>query len=471
MSDVMNRRDFIRTVAGGATAAALARAAEAQETPARGPNVIYLFSDEHRYQSMSFAGMPELKTPHMKQMAEQGIVFRNCVSNYPVCSPHRAILMTGRWPYQQKMKNDAPGMIDNSLPLSPDQMTLGKAFKNAGYATGYVGKWHLGGVRAEPFGFDHSLIWTKTNSHWNSVYHPKDAKPVKSKAYNATVMTDQALAFIEGHKAEPFFLMVSWNPPHSNFIDAPDDKKALYPQDSLPYRPNVGGGKWKGKMTEERKQRRAKRQWATYQGYHAHVTAIDQELGRVLAKLDTLGLADNTIVVYASDHGSMLGSHGVGGKRQPYEESIKTPFIVRWPKGVPAGRTCDALFGAIDIMPSVCALAGLPAPESCSGQDFSSTMRGQQGPEPESQFIMHICKKHASGGEKHPAPLFRGVTTGRYTYALYPDRPWCLFDNEADPYQQHNLIADPAHAPLRDRLRATLAAWLKKAEDPFRMPV
>ncbi len=307
MPNRMNRRDFINTTASGAAALALRSAAGASE-PRRKPNVVFLFSDEHRWQAMSFAGMPQAKTPHMERMAAQGVSFDNCVSNYPVCSPYRAMLLTGRWPYQQ-------GITDNALKLSSDEMTIGKAFKQAGYATGYIGKWHLGGTRAEPFGFDHSLIWSRTNSHWNSAYHPKDGKPVKCTRYNATAMADQALEFIDGNKDRPFFLMVSWNPPHSNFTDAPQEDKDLYPPGSLPYPPNVKQPKG---LNPRRAERRAKRRWAVYNGYHAHVTAIDRELGRVMAKLDALGLANNTILVYTSDHGSLLGSHGAGGKRQPY---------------------------------------------------------------------------------------------------------------------------------------------------------
>ena len=463
MNDLPNRREFIESLASAATLVALPKAASAM--PRRRPNVIYAFSDEHRWHSMSFAEMPDVITPNMKRLASQGTAFNNCISNYPVCSPHRAMLMTGRWPYQQRMADRNPGMIDNSLHLSPEQMTLGKAFKAAGYATGYVGKWHLGGTRAEPFGFDLSLIWTKTNNHWNSIYYPKDAPPVKTKGYNATLMTNQALEFIERHKAEPFFLMISWNPPHSRFTDPPEGKKALYPKGSLPYRPNM-----RPAQTPPRARRKIPRDpWKVYQGYHAHVSAIDEELGRVMKKLDELNLANDTILVYASDHGSMLGSHGVGGKRQPYEESIKTPFIVRWPRVVAAGQTIKSLFGTIDIMPSLCAIAGIPIPRTCSGQDFSPTMRGEKGPEPESQFIMHISKRHASGGQRHPAPLFRGVTTERYTYALYPGRPWCLFDNQNDPYQLRNLMEDPAHKNVCERMRSMLAQWLKKAEDPFVM--
>ncbi len=424
------------------------------------PNVIYAFSDEHRWQSMSFTEMPGVKTPNMDRLARQGCSFTHCISNYPVCTPHRAILLTGRWPYQQ-------GLIDNDIALNSGEMTIGKAFKAAGYATGYIGKWHLGGRRAEPFGFDLSLIWEGTNQHWKSTWFPASGPAVQEKAYNASVMTRQAIQFIEAHRGEPFFLMLSWNPPHTSFTDPPPEFQALYPdQGLLPFRPNVpavadrrrGGG-----VSEVPT-------WEVYRGYHAHISAIDAELGRLMQKLDELGLADNTVLVYSSDHGSMQGSHGVGGKRQPYEESIRVPFIVRWPGVIPEGIHPDELFGTIDVMPSLCSLAGIPVPPTCEGINLSPIMRGQPGPTPASQFMMHVSKGNASGGDGHPAPLFRGVTTGRYTYAVQPDGPWCLFDNAQDPYQAHNLIDDPGLAGVRGELRGMLAEWLKKAKDPFVLP-
>ncbi len=455
MSSSVPRRTFLQTAAAGiAGATGLARAASGETRPR--PNVIYAFSDEHRAQSMSFTEMPQVRTPNMAALAAQGVSFTHCISNYPVCSPHRAMLMTGRWPYQQ-------GVIDNGIPLHATETTLGKVFKTAGYDTGYIGKWHLGGTRAEPFGFDHSLIWTEDNTHWDkSKYHPKDGAPVQPKGYNATLMTDQALAFIERRREAPFFLMLSWNPPHSNFLDAPDSKKALYPEGSLPRRKNdeaegnakAGAAIWK------------QNDWDHYRGYHAHISAIDDELGRILAKLDELGIADNTIVIYSADHGSMFGSHGVGGKRQPYEESIRVPFLARWPGHIPAGSTSDALFGTIDIMPTVCALAGLPAPATCVGNDFSETCFGRKGPEPEAQLVMHISKEHASGGENHPAPLFRGLRARNHTYAVREDGPWLLFDDREDPYQMHNLIDDTATASLRAGLQQQLAERLKQANDP-----
>jgi len=460
----MKRRDFITQLAGGLALAGISCArTTAHIRPAR-PNVVYLFSDEHRWQSMSFTEMPEVRTPAMAAMAAQGAEFTHAISNYPVCSPHRAILMTGRWPYQQ-------GIIDNNIDLDPGQPTLGKVFQGAGYRTGYIGKWHLGGTRAEPFGFDTSLIWTGTGTHYDKAeYHPAGGEPVRPKGYNATLMTDQAIEFIRqsNDAAQPFFLMVSWNPPHATFTDAPEDKKALYPEGSLPLRPNASGANEAVPAGAPDIARR--NDWPNYQGYHAHITAIDEELGRVLAAIDELGLARNTIVVYTSDHGSMFGSHGVGSKRQPYEESIRVPFLVQWPGVVPPGHKSQALFGSIDIMPTLCALAGLDVPSTCAGQDFSPLLTGGTGPDPEAQFIMHIAKENASGGNKHPAPLFRGVRTRTHTFAVKPDGEGFLFDNRRDPFQLNNLYADPGAAALRTRLEALTRRFLETARDPFDMP-
>ncbi len=451
----ISRRTFLK----GSAAALAATSTAGIASAARKPNVVYLFSDEHRWHSMSFTETPEVQTPNMAALAKQGVSFNYCISNYPVCSPYRAMLMTGRWPFEQ-------GVTDNGIPLQPGEHCLGNVFKAAGYDTAYIGKWHLGGLRAEPFGFDHSLIWTEDNTHWNKAkYHPRDAAPVQPKGYNATLMTDQAIDFIGEPRERPFLLVLSWNPPHSNFLDAPEQKKALYPKGSLPRRKNVPADAEKNSSPDAPTW--SKSDWNTYQGYHAHISAIDDELGRILKKLDELGIADDTIVVYTSDHGSMMGSHNLGGKREPYDESIRVPFLARWPKNIPDGKHIDSLFGAIDIMPTLCGLADLAVPDVCAGQDFSPAIRGGKGPEPEAQLVMHISKKNASGGEEHPAPLFRGLRTPRYTYAVRPEGPWLLFDNHDDPFQMNSLQSDPSKAPLQEQLHATLRKALKTAHDPF----
>lgn len=422
------------------------------------PNVIFVFSDEHRYQSMGHTEMPTVKTPTMDRMAAGGFSFTQCVSNYPVCSPFRAIALTGRWPYET-------GVIDNSIPLSPSEDTVGKAFQRAGYRTGYIGKWHLGGTRAEAFGFDLSLIWEKTSRHYDeSTYHPADGDAVTPTGYNATRMTDQAIAFLQENKAGPFFLMLSIDPPHSDFTDAPPEYRALYPEGSLPYRPNyrpatADDGTIFGRNGSPH-----------YEGYHAHISAVDGELKRVMDALEGEGLSSDTIVVYSSDHGSMFGSHGVGSKRQPYEESVRIPMIVYGTDRIPAGGSSDALIGAIDLVPTLCGLAGIEAPAGVQGEDYSAHILGEAAPTRDAQLIMHIAKDNASGGNEHPAPIFRGVRTARYTYAVGEAGGLCLFDNMADPYQMKNLIADSEYAALREELHGRLGRWLTRAADPFMLP-
>ena len=453
---MMRRRDFLTVVSSAALGVSCATLKRSDG--ARRPNLVYAFSDEHRWQSMSFTETPQVQTPVMAKMAATGATFDYCISNYPVCSPHRAMLMTGRWPFQT-------GMIDNNLELSPDEPTLGKVFQRAGYHTGYIGKWHLGDTTdARPFGFDTSLLWSNLGDHQEgAVFFPTDGPPQTTTGYNATLMTDQAVSYMEAHRDEPFFLMVSLHPPHSRFTDPPDDTKALYPEGSLPYRPNVPATAATETPDAPIWEKNA---WPHYQGYHGHITAVDRELGRVLDAIDRLGIADNTYVVYSSDHGSMMGSHGLGSKRQPYEESIRVPLLAVGPE-IPSGNRREELFGTIDVFPTLCGLAGIDIPSTCEGLDFSGNLRGNRGPDPKSQFIMHIAKNNASGGQEHPAPIFRGVRTRRHTYAIGERGDWGLFDNTRDPYQLKNLIDAPELEDLRRELRDEVCQWVKRANDPW----
>lgn len=419
------------------------------------PNVIFAFSDEHRWQSMSFTETPELKTPTMDRLAKEGASFKACISNNPLCVPARTMIMTGKWPYATRALENNGAVVD-----AENQPTLGKVFHAAGYLTCYIGKWHIG-MRPESAGFDRTLVWENTNHHWKSFYRDGDGKTVRYDGYNAVGMTDQALDFIgESAKGgQPFLVMVAWNLPHATFTDPPDDTKALYPKEALRFRPNYQG-KSKNKASD----------LDNYQGYCGHITAIDRELGRLLRRLDELKLAENTIVVYTSDHGSMFGEHGKSSKRHPEEESIRVPFLARWPGRIPAGARLEQLFGTIDIFPTLCGLAAIPAPASCAGMDFAPALWGRPMAGPESQFIMHISnKKEYDKVADDPKArvfreFFRGVRTPRYTYAVGVNGPWLLFDNEKDPYQLKNLIGDPSCEPARAACQAQLDAWLEKAE-------
>ena len=428
------------------------------------PNVVYIFADQHR--AASFPGAPHTSViaPRMEQMGREGMVFRNAISNYPVCSPYRAMLMSGLAPFKT-------GMIDNRILLRENGRSLGNIFQSAGYRTGYVGKWHLGGIteRARPgaHGFEFFKPWEGTGQHLKSRYWDLDKEAyVLSTAYNATTMTEQALEFIERRKQHPFLLMLSWNPPHSNYFDAPPRYRDMYKDGEIALRPNARGkpdprfSMWlRNKVTFDK----------IHRGYLAHVSAIDHELGRVLDRLEELGLSEKTIVIYTSDHGDMAGSHGRGGKRQPFEESIRVPLVVRWKGHITPGLRPKTLIGAIDLLPTIAGLAGVPIPASHDGHNLSPLLRGEKIKEPEYQPIMHIFSGLA-GAPNHPAELFRGVRTSRFTYAAAVAEDFVLFDLEKDPYQMHNLIHESAYASDLRQLQSLTQKWMTEWQDPFHLP-
>ncbi|MCY4188503.1 MAG: sulfatase [Bryobacterales bacterium] len=453
-----SRRDLL-----GALALAGAASARAQQPPK--PNILFVFSDQHRACTMPGEPYSDAATPSLARLASQGMTFTHCVSNYPVCSPYRGMLMTGRWPYQT-------GIIDNAYPLPTSEYSLGEAFRDAGYHTGYVGKWHLDARGAEGrslkpagearHGFADWRAWYNTNPHFDRshTYDQATGRRQVPAGYNATLMTDDAIGFIECNKGRPWMLVLSLNPPHPPFHDAPPELLRKYPGGDLQLRPNTeesvarDGGEGNSSVRRDAA------------GYNAHIEGVDIEIGRLLACLERTGQTDNSIVVYTSDHGEMLGAHNRTGKRLPHEESCRVPFVVRGP-GMPAGQRSDALLGAIDIYPTLCGMAGIPVPDTCVGRDLSAIARGAAADGPEHQFLMHIAKSHASRGIDHPAPVFRGIRTNRYTYACGEIGRWCLYDNQDDPYQLHNLADDSSRAALMGDLDGEILDYLGQAEDRF----
>lgn len=403
--------------------------------------------------------------PALARLASQGTTFTHCVSNYPVCSPYRGILLSGRWPYQT-------GVIDNAYPLRRDEYSLGEAFADAGYRTGYVGKWHLDARGAEGHalkprgearhGFAEWRAWYNTNPHFDRS-HTFDAatgRQMVPAGYNATLMTDDAIRFIERSDNRPWMLVLALNPPHPPFNDAPPELMRNYATADLQLRPNTVEAVTRGVGGRGRSVRR------DLAGYNAHIEAVDIEMGRLEECLKRNGLWEDTIVVYTSDHGEMLGAQNRTGKRLPHDESCRVPFVVRVP-GHPAGQEVDSLLGTIDIYPTLCGMASVPVPASCVGQDLSAVVRGEPANGPEHQFLMHVSKFHASGGINHTAPLFRGIRTPRYTYACGEIGRWCLYDNQEDPFQQHNLADDTSRASLMNELDGEVLAYLRQAKDPY----
>lgn len=473
MSGKLSRREFLKgSVAVAVTAGALAAipgVTAATLVPERKPNVIYIFADQLRSQALGCYGDKQARTPNLDRLAAEGARFNNAISTWPVCSPYRGMLITGRYP----MSN---GVIENNRPLWDGQETVATVLKAQGYATGYIGKWHLnGGEGKNPtgdrrFGFDY---WVGPNEY--PMFKGQQWRPEKQ--------TDDAIGYIKAHKDKPFCLFMSWNPPHDPYI-APDRFMSMFPKTQMELRPNVAEKELVKEQlakhplpsgsTEAKKRARWRERLDSdtgvreiLSGYYAATAGLDACMGRIMDAIKEAGIENDTILVFSSDHGDMLGSHRMCLKQEPFEESISVPFIVRYPRHVPASTQTDALISPVDVMPTLLALAGVPCPESVEGISVAEATRGMGSDQQDAVLIM----KMMPGGNPwavNAATEWRGVRTKTHTYARLADGgPWVLFDNRADPGQMKNLIDDPAHKKLQDDMEATMQRLLKKAHDPF----
>ena len=429
------------------------------------PNVIIAFADQWRQQACGYAGNPAVHTPNLDRLAEQSINFVNAVAGCPVCSPYRASLMTGQFPLTH-------GVFVNDVYLSNRAVSLAQAFARGGYDTAYIGKWHLDGHGRSSYippqrrqGFQYFKALECTHDYNHSAYYAGDCpRKLYWKGYDAIAQTRDAIDYIRHQdRSRPFLLVLSWGPPHNPYQTAPAKYRALYEPERIPLRPNV----------PESAAQRARRDLA---GYYAHCSALDACVGELLAALEKEGIAEQTIFLFTSDHGDMLGSHGLQRKQKPWAESVRVPFLLRWPAGLGrAGRQVEALIDAPDIMPTLLGLSGLPIPETVEGLDFSNYLRG--GADPSDGSVLYAC--YHPFGEWCACPdadetdwssgrECRGLLTPRYTYVRTLRGPWLLYDNQADPCQMTNLIGRPEVAELQAQLDARLDAKLRAAGDEFR---
>jgi len=476
------RRDFTKSVfavsaiagmtdavAGAATllnSATISQAAKKRRD--KRPNLLFVFSDEHRWCSLPFTQMPEVHAPTFSQLAKEGISFDRCVSNNPICVPYRNMLLTGMWPQETGLGPDNYVLHGVGVKQAGEVLaksSIANVFNEAGYTTGYVGKWHLLEDSVYSAGFNYHKNWFFGDDHWKTKYRdvPTQEGYKEYAGYNAVGMTDQSLEFIQENadRDKPFMLMVSWNPPHWRWDDAPGSFLKLYPQGEIPFRPNVTEPYKKGDRLSQ------------YQNYLAHISAVDQQMKRLLDELKRLQIDGNTIVIYTSDHGSSFGSQGLWSKRTGNDESNHVPLLVRWPGHVPAGKRDNTLVGAIDLHPTLCGLAGIPVPSYCHGQDLSKALLGKPCISNESQYIFGVCNQEGyiremrnPGGHNWALP-YRGVYTGEYTYMIDIRGNEFLYDNVKDIYQMNNLADEPATKTKKAELITTLKSWLVKAEDPY----
>ena len=411
----------------------------------RKPNVLFVLADQLRGCSVGYAGEEAVRTPNIDAFAESGTICTNAISMFPVCGPYRGSLITGRTP-------TTTGLVINDIPLKTNEVSIAHCFKASGYDTAYIGKWHLDGPnRPGPVppgprrqGFEYWMGANFEHNYNRSYYTDNDGLLQVWPGWDAEAQTTHTIDYLRKRDSEnPFCLFLSWGPPHHPYRLVPQEYMDMYDPDTIEGRPNCPDvprdDLW---------------------GYYAQTTFLDDQFQRLLDTINDIGIEDETIIVFTSDHGDMHGSHGVYKKQWPWSEALKVPFVVRYPNIVPQGAILDAPLSVIDIMPTLLGLAGVPIPDTVEGVDLSAVIQGEPAKVPESVLIMNPCPFSIGdkrGYDQYPDYQgmrleYRGIITTRYTYVHTIDQPWLLFDNINDPYQINNLIDDPAQAKIRARL-------------------
>jgi arylsulfatase A-like enzyme len=450
----------------------------------RPPNLVFVFADQLRARSLGYRGDPQAITPHIDSFAREALDFTNAVANSPVCTAYRATLMTGKY-------TTSHGMVINELRMNPNQRCLGHVLTDAGYRTGYIGKWHLYanelGNHRDPrnsfvprgmhrLGFDgewKAYNFNHTNYSPDAFWHGDTAEKnfYADGIYELDAQTDFAIDFIRRGAADPerpFALFLSWGPPHDPW--GPDNVPVpfwrMFETERFPNPPNYSAQNdepycddWARLTDGDREQLESWRR-----GYYAQTASLDFAFGRLLAAIAGGGALEDTVIVFTSDHGEMFGAHGRRAKNIFYEEACHVPLLVRWPGQVPAGGRSDACISAVDLMPTLLGLLGLDVPDGVEGTDLSAVVRGEETGAPEHAF-MQICGATAVWEDGHE---WRAIRDARFTYAQYRvDGAELLFDRQTDPYQLRNLICDPEHKATLRKLERAMHDAMRRLDDGF----
>jgi len=410
------------------------------------PNVVVFFTDQQRWDTTGIHGNPLDLTPHFDRMARRGTHFANTFTAQPVCGPARSCFQTGRYA-------TATGCFKNGIPLPRDARTLAHLFGDAGYETGYIGKWHLGTGRAavkrdERGGYDYWLAANAlefTSDAYDTVMYDNDNRRVKLPGYRVDALTDAAIRYIDTHQRDPFYLFISYLEPHHQ--NHRDD----YPA------PEGYAERYTGRWTPPDLQALVGTAPQHLGGYYGMVKRLDEALGRLLDALVSVGLDNDTVVLYTSDHGCHFRTRNAEYKRSCHESSIRLPAATCGP-GFDGGGAVSELVSLLDFPPTLLDAAGIAVPPEMQGRSALPLVRGERPGWPEEVFV-----------QISEAQVGRCVRTSRWKYSVFaPDKDGThdagadtyqeefLYDLRADPYELTNLIGYESHAEAAMMLRGRL---------------
>lgn len=457
------------SLASLAVALFAAAPAAASQGKAKKLNIIWIVTDDQAQWSIGAYGNKESRTPNMDRLAREGALFRNAFVATPVCSPSRASFMTGRYGTQVGITDwISPAEAQQGVGLPSDAMTFAEVLQRHGYVTGLIGKWHLGmqpQYHPTKRGFDHFFGFLGGGNTPMNPTLEVGGKDRKLKGSLPDLLMDDALDFIKKNKDRPFALGIHFRAPHLPYGPVPEQDSAPFKDldPTIPKFPGLDVAKVKT--------------WT--RDYYASIHSVDRNLGRLLELLDQLGLRQNTIVLFTSDHGYMIGHHGlhtkgnaawvaggVNGPKRPnmFDLSMRVPLIVRWPGVVRAGTEIKHMVSNIDTFASVLGMLEVDSPAGYKqeGMDWSPLLRGKKIAWRDAvygQYDLH------NGGLAY----MRSIHTGRWNlvrhhFANAMDE---LYDLEADPGELKNLYNSPAHRQIRDQLQERLTRWQQSIDDPI----
>ncbi len=432
------------------------------------PNILFIMSDDHASHAISAYGSKINSTPNIDRLANEGMRFDNCFCTNSICAPSRAVILTGKYSHLN-------GHLDNRTRFDGTQQTLPKLLQQAGYKTAIIGKWHL---QSEPTGFDYSNVLPGQGLYHDPVMI-KNGVHQDLKGYVTDLITDDALTWLKKQESskKPFFLMLHHKAPHANW--EPDDKHlTMYTDKDIPlpdtfnddyqtrtaqintHRLKVGPKQWElhfqrfGQIPEGMSEQET-REWV-YQKYMKNylrcIASVDDNVGRVLDYLDGSGMSKNTLVIYTSDQGFFLGDHGLYDKRFMYEQSLRMPLLLKYPKEIKSASTTDGIVLNLDFAPTILDYAGITIPQDMQGQSFRPLLDGSVPKEWRKAMYYQFFEEGYGIGPHE------GIRTQRYKliHFQYGDMGWELYDLEIDPDELFNMYNFPENRELIEELKTTL---------------
>ena len=458
----------------------------AQKQEPKKPNLLFIMADQWRGEALGYLGVEPVRTPNIDALAATGVALNNAISNYPVSSPARAMLMTGKYPNSSGVtgncnSNTAPYGVE----LKETDVCWSDVLKEQGYSLGYIGKWHLdspyqpyiptsnnrGGTAWNEWcppdrrhGFDYWMAYGTYDAHLKPMYWNTEASRDSFfyvKQWGPIYETNCAIDYLQNKNElrdanNPFALVVSMNPPHSDYTQVPDQYKRLYNDldvEALCKHPNVPA---KGTKMGDHYRRYIR-------DYYANITGVDEQVGRLIQSLKEQGVYDNTIIVFTSDHGNLIGMHNQVSKSIYYEGSVGIPMIISWKDQLKPRYDDKLLIGLGDLYPTLLSLMGYKdqIPNTVETNDLSKAIVSEKGLYPEYQPYYSI-------NPKSPEQGYRGLRDKRYTFVADLKTPnkiaYLLFDREKDPNQLHNIASE--ETKLVAKYKKKLYKWLKQTNDP-----